>query len=99
MLKAGDKVDIVGGIYKRYGKGTYVCAYGKKMCTVQVHGDKERNVRLTSIRKVEEPTTSESSQRQQVVLSINEYNELQQEIAFLTKALQALELKVKGFGR
>jgi hypothetical protein len=94
-LKVGDKVDIIGGLYKRYGKGTYVGPYGKKMCIVKVHGDKERNLRLTSIQKaLDEPMTPPTT----VVLSVEEYDALQQEIASLTKALQALELKVKGYG-
>jgi hypothetical protein len=95
VLKAGDKVDIIAGLYKRYGQGTYVGPYGKKMWTVEVHGDKARNVRLTSIRKAND--NDEQAQRT-VVLSVEEYNELQQEIAGLANALQALQIKVKGYG-
>jgi hypothetical protein len=95
-LKAGDRVYIVGGVYRRYGEGRYIRPYGNKMCTIKVHGDtkEERNVRLTSIRKAPEaPEVAATS----ITLSKEEYQTLLQDIDDLTRALNVLQLKVRGY--
>jgi hypothetical protein len=76
-LTHGDPIDIVGGIYaRRYPKGIYLRPYGKngKMCTVKLHGDiaKERNIRLTSIRKAVDNNANNTP----ITISNEDYNSL-----------------------
>lgn len=99
-LKAGDQVYIVGGLYRRYGKGTYLRPYGKKMCTIKVHGDtvNERNVWLSSVQKVVVVDhDSGSSPTATISMTREEYNSLLQDIVSVTKALHELQIKVKGY--
>lgn len=97
-LKAGDRVYIVGGVYRRYEEGRFIRPYGNKMCTIKVLGDtkEERNVRLTSIRKAPDVTATANNEGS-ITLSKEEYQTLLQEIDDLARALNALQLKVRGY--
>jgi hypothetical protein len=90
----GDRVDIIGGNYKKYKHGTFVRASGTKMCIVKVHGDaaKERSLRLTSIKQAEAETGN-------VVMSKEQYKELLNDIKALSDALAMLELKARRYGQ
>jgi hypothetical protein len=57
----------VASTVERYSMGTYICPYGKKMCTIMVDGDKEHNVRLTSIQKAPTGSTNSNSNRTDMV--------------------------------
>jgi hypothetical protein len=94
MFKAGDKVDIVAGLYKKYKHGTYLRAAGTKMCAVKVDGDNasERNLRLTSIKKRPSATGN-------VVMSQEHYDEIMNDIKALTDALSLLELKARRYSQ
>jgi hypothetical protein len=94
-FRPGDKVKIVAGLYRTFGHGTYLRPYGTKMCTVKLDGDKAsgRNVRLTSISKVEEEEDSDAV----VVLTKTQYNDLMKDIMIITEALHKLQEKVKAF--
>jgi len=48
----GERVKIIGGMHKRYKHGTFVETYGKKMATVKIDGEKERNLWLSSVAPV-----------------------------------------------
>jgi hypothetical protein len=105
-LKPGDKVYIVGGMYRWHGHGTYVRPFGKKMCTIKVNGDirETRNLWLSSIQK-EETEAKDNEQRPpsstsfaEVVLTREQYDSLLRDIASLAKALNELQLKVNAYG-
>jgi hypothetical protein len=98
-FRAGDRVYMVGGIYRRYGEGRYIRPYGNKMCAIKVHGDTkdERNVRLTSIRKAPEEMADAPETTASVTLSKEEYQQLLQDIDDLARALIALQLRVRGY--
>jgi hypothetical protein len=96
-MEEGDRVYIVGGIYSRYSMGTYIRPYGKKMCTISVDGDKDRNVRLTSIRKAPPETTTGTTGPTRITMTREEYHSLLRDIESLTMALDALHMKVKRY--
>jgi len=89
----GERVKIVGGMYKRYKTGTFVETYGRKMATVNIDGEKQRNIWLTSIA----PIPASKKRPGNVVLSSQDYQELVQEIHMSVGALEHLQLKVKSF--
>ena len=62
-FEQGEEVDIVAGSYKKYKTATYIRPYGWRgvMVTVQVHGDKERNIYKSSIAKKKKKTSRTAS--------------------------------------
>jgi len=88
----GDRVRIVGGMYKCFKTGTYKGKYGKKMATVAIDGDKERNLWMSSIAPAAEDVDVDGGD---VLISGHNYNGLLQEIDTLTVAVERLKLKAK----
>ena len=80
-------------MYRRYKTGTFKETYGKKMATVEIDGDKERNIWLSSIAPM--PVSKKTADN--VVRSRADYQELIQEIEALAGALDRLQVKVKSF--
>jgi hypothetical protein len=93
VYRTGDRLDIVGGIYKKYKHATFLRPAGDKMCYVKVHGDmgNERRIRLTSIRKA-------AREEGNVVMTKEQYKELLEDIKALSEALGLLELKARRYG-
>ena len=65
--------------------------YGKKMASVKVDGEKQRNLWLSSL----SPTPKRRPDN--VVISRADYQEMIQEIDALAGALERLQTKVKSF--
>jgi hypothetical protein len=94
VYRTGDRLDIVGGIYKKYKHATFLryCGTGTKMCDVKVEGDiaNERRVRLTSIKKA-------AKEEGNVVMTKEQYKELLNDIKALSEAVGLLELKARRY--
>jgi hypothetical protein len=95
-LILGERVLIVGGIYKCHHFGTYVGPYGNKMATVKVDGNlkESRNVRLTSIEPFPPHTlsTSSSTRDKTITMPWADYDALQNDIDNLMAELRKLQL-------
>lgn len=93
-LQAGDRVSINAGIYRKYKKGSYAKPYGTKMATILVDGNtEERNVRLSSIKKIQSRSTP-GADADVVTIKRTDYLHLKSEIASLTMQLQLLNVRV-----
>ena len=98
--KEGERIAIIGGLYKKNRHGIYLRAYGTKMACVQVEGDsrRQRNLWLTSLAPINTKKSTKSTNQPKktgdvVVISKEDYDALQKEIASLTIALKNIELK------
>ena len=89
-LKAGDRVKIIGGTYKKHGAGTYKgpCINGTKMARVAIDNDTrmERNLMLTSIAPLKEQPRTTKTEEIKTVLK---------EMAAARKQLEELEVKLE----
>jgi hypothetical protein len=97
VYRTGDRLDIIGGVYKRYKHATFIryCGTGTKMCDVKIDNDiaTERRVRLTSIKKAATAKHDDDL----VVMTKKQYNELLDDIKALSDAVALLELKARRY--
>jgi len=87
-MNNGDRVLIIGGMYKRYKTGTYLGKYGNKMSKVLIDGEKERNVWTSSIVPAPAPKKKYKDVKGNIVLPREEYNQLLHEIDELTATVE-----------
>ena len=108
-LQHGDRVEIVGGIFKKKKYGTYLRPYGDKgkMVCVRIDNDdrRERQIWASSIRPITKSTRKKAAtpkaappppRDDSISISRADYNSILEEIAGLIESVKALELKVKG---
>lgn len=95
--RKGDRIDVIRGSYKKYGKAIYLGACGKTQATVKVIGDSRdsRNLWLTSIRPRKNSKDGATNDTE-IRLTKEEYASLLEEISALTMQLQGLEMKLKA---
>ena len=102
--RSGEEVALVSGIYKSWKTCIYQKEHGKKMCTVKLGSKGEgpvRNVRLTSIAKIESnatptPSTSQGGE-QTVVLDKQTYENLIKEVENLKLSVDGLQSTLNRF--
>lgn len=89
----GDRIKIVKGVYKLFGKGTYVAPAGELSARVKVDGDiaKERTIRLKSIRPLESSSFSNRQQQQDNVLILVNREDLQRLVNDVQRLHRELE--------
>jgi hypothetical protein len=89
----GDRIKIVKGVYKLFGKGTYVAPAGELSARVNVDGDiaKERTIRLKSIRPLESSSFSNRQQQQDNVLILVNREDLQRLVNDVQRLHRELE--------
>ena len=99
MYQEGDRLRIIGGLYKHHKTAIYVGPYGKngKMVTVRVNGVL-RNIWRTSVEKEENHQENSTGGLTKIVLDRKEYDDLLQEISRLSNSIESLQLKVKSYG-
>jgi len=92
----GGRVKIVAGLYKKNGYGVFLGPCGKTRWKIRVDGDSQahRNLWKSSIAPVVVDVEAEQEE-DDVCLSRDEYDSLLKEMATLTKAMKALEIKLK----
>ena len=92
----GERVKIVSGSYKKNGHGVFLGPCGKTRWKIRVHGDSQayRNLWKSSIAPVVDVEEAEREE-EDVRLSRDEYDSLLKDMATLTKAMKALEIKMK----
>ena len=99
VYTVGEEVKIVGGLYKRQGKGIYKGPYGKnnKMCVVQIIDGEQRYVRNIYLKSIEPIRSNKNSkieiERSELVAIKDEVLALQQSVQRLTIRIKELEKK------
>lgn len=91
----GDRVLMVGGMYKCYKAGTCQDKCGSKMASVLIDRDKQRNICLSSIAPMMKKKASDEEEEVVVILR-QDYSLLLEEIDALTGAVERLKLKAKS---
>ena len=101
VYKIGEEVNIVGGLYKKQGRGVYKGPYGKKnkMCVVQIIDGEQRytrNIYLSSIEPAKKRNSNSKIEieRSELVAIKDELLALQQSVQRLTLRINELEQKI-----
>jgi len=92
----GERVKIVAGSHKKNGCGVFLGPCGKTRWKIRVDGDSQahRNLWKSSIAPVV-VDVEDKREDEDVRLSRDEYDSLLKEVATLSKAMKALEIKLK----